>query len=77
MLSLSQLPVYTDAEISKINDPDLEQKLLEMGCTPGEIISVVRKAPFKGPIAIMVSSYMLSIRFSDACKIDVNAKDEN
>jgi ferrous iron transport protein A len=72
MLSLSQLPVNINAEISKINDLDLEQKLLEMGCTPGEIISVVRKAPFKGPIAIMVSSYMLSIRFDDACKIDVN-----
>jgi Fe2+ transport system protein FeoA len=42
-----------------------------MGCTPGEKITVVRRAPFKGPIAIMVSSYMLSIRYDDASNIDI------
>lgn len=71
MQNLSQLPLFVKAKIGKINDQDLEQKLLEMGCTPDEEITVIRKAPFKGPIAIMVSSYMLSIRFKDACVIDI------
>ena len=71
MRNLSQLPLFVKAKIFKINDQDLEQKLLEMGCTPDEEITVSRKAPFKGPIAIMVSSYMLSIRYKDACVIDI------
>jgi len=71
MQNLSRLPLFKSAEICKIHDQDLEQRLLEMGCTPGEKITVVRRAPFKGPIAIMVSSYMLSIRYDDACNIDI------
>jgi len=71
MQNLSQLPLFVKAKIGKINDQDLEQKLLEMGCTPDEEITVIRKAPFNGPIAIMVSSYMLSIRYKDACVIDI------
>jgi DtxR family Mn-dependent transcriptional regulator/ferrous iron transport protein A len=42
-----------------------------MGCTPGEKIEVVRRAPFGGPVAILVSSYVLSVRKEDALKIDV------
>jgi ferrous iron transport protein A len=45
--------------------------LLEMGCTPGEQFEVVRKAPFGGPIAILISSYILSIRKEDARSIAV------
>ena len=71
MRNLSQLPLFVKAKIGKINDRDLEQKLLEMGCTPDEEITVIRKAPFNGPLAIMVSSYMLSIRYNDACVIDI------
>jgi Fe2+ transport system protein FeoA len=48
-----------------------------MGCTPGEQIEVVRRAPFGGPVAILVSSYVLSVRKEDALKIDVKLlKDE-
>ena len=54
-----------------ISDNLLEQKLLEMGCTPGEQFEVVRKAPFGGPIAILISSYVLSIRKEDAMNIVV------
>ena len=43
----------------------------------GETIEVVRKAPFGGPVAILVSSYVLSVRKEDALKIDVKLlKDE-
>jgi ferrous iron transport protein A len=55
----------------QISDNSLEQKLLEMGCTPGEQFEVVRKAPFGGPIAILISSYVLSIREEDARSINV------
>jgi ferrous iron transport protein A len=55
----------------RIFDNNLEQKLLEMGCTPGENFKVIRKAPFGGPVAILISSYILSIRREDAKSIEV------
>jgi len=50
MQKLADLKVGTKGEMCMISDPDLEQKLLEMGCTPGEKIQLIRKAPFGGPI---------------------------
>ena len=77
MQKLANLSIGTKGEIRSISDSDLEQKLLEMGCTPGEQIEVVRRAPFGGPVAILVSSYVLSVRKEDALKIDVKLlKDE-
>ena len=69
MQSLANLLVGQKSHIDKILDHNLEQRLLEMGCTPGEEVKVVRKAPFGGPIAFLVSSYVLSIRQEDAMKI--------
>jgi len=77
MQKLANLSIGAKGEIQSISDSDLAQKLLEMGCTPGEQIEVVRKAPFGGPVAILVSSYVLSVRKEDALKIDVKLlKDE-
>ncbi len=77
MQKLANLAIGTKGEIRSISDSDLEQKLLEMGCTPGEKIEVVRRASFGGPVAILVSSYVLSVRKEDALKIDVQLlKDE-
>ena len=71
MQKLADLKVGTKGEMCMITDPYLEQKLLEMGCTPGEKIQLIRKAPFGGPIAILVSSYILSVRKDDAEKIAI------
>ena len=71
MQKLADLKVGTKCQMCMISDPELEQKLLEMGCTPGEKIQLIRKAPFGGPIAILVSSYILSIRKYDAEKIAI------
>jgi len=71
MQNLAELVIGSKGEMIQISDNSLEQKLLEMGCTPGEQFEVVRKAPFGGPIAILISSYVLSIRKEDARNIDV------
>ena len=73
MRKLTDLLIGDKGEMYSILDSELEQKLLEMGCTPGEQIEVVRKAPLGGPIAILVSSYVLSIRKEDAMKIEVKS----
>ena len=71
MKILADLSIGAKGEMLDISDNLLEQKLLEMGCTPGEQFEVVRKAPFGGPIAILISSYVLSIRKGDAMSIEV------
>jgi len=71
MQNLAELLIGSKGEMIQISDNSLEQKLLEMGCTPGEKFEVVRKAPFGGPIAILISSYVLSIREEDARSINV------
>ena len=71
MQKLSDIAIGKEYIIDAINDDELAQKLLEMGCTPGEKIIVERKAPFDDPIAIVVSGFMLSIRKEDAEQIIV------
>ena len=71
MQNLAELSIGSKGEMVQIYDNSLEKKLLEMGCTPGEQFEVVRKAPFGGPIAILISSYILSIRKEDARSIAV------
>ncbi|MAB95506.1 MAG: FeoA family protein [Flavobacteriales bacterium] len=71
MQCLAELSIGSTGEMVRIFDNNLEQKLLEMGCTPGENFEVVRKAPFGGPVAILISSYILSIRREDAKSIEV------
>ena len=71
MQKLSDIAIGEEYIIDAINDDELAQKLLEMGCTPGEKIMVKRKAPFNDPIAIVVSGFMLSLRKEDAQQIIV------
>ena len=61
MQTLFHLDIGDTAKILSICDNVLEQQLLEMGCTPGEKIELVRKAPFGGPVAILISSYIITI----------------
>ena len=71
MQKLSDIAIGKEYIIDAINDDELAQKLLEMGCTPGEKVVVERKAPFNDPIAIVVSGFMLSLRKEDAQQIIV------
>ena len=71
MQKLSDIAIGKEYIIDSINDDELAQKLLEMGCTPGEKVVVERKAPFNDPIAIVVSGFMLSLRKEDAQQIIV------
>ena len=71
MKRLSELQVGEKAFVESIQDEFLEQQLLEMGVTPGQLIEVERKSPFSDPIAVVVSNLLISIRLSDADNIIV------
>jgi ferrous iron transport protein A len=70
--NLSQLKLGQKAVIDSFTDNQMSLKLLEMGCTPGEIISLDRIAPMGDPIAITVSGYLLSLRKAEASTVLVS-----
>lgn len=55
-------------------DPAYRQKLLRMGLTRNAEFTVVRKAPFGGPIEIEVKSFRLVLRSNEADALEVEAK---
>ena len=63
---LAQLKVGESATILSFTDLEMSLKFLEMGCIPGEIVSMERVAPLGDPIAVFVSGYLLSMRKAEA-----------
>lgn len=80
MIRLSELPVGRKAVIRKFEESafpggpltdlsyrdDIHLKLMEMGCVPGEAVSIVKVAPLGDPISISVAGYNLSLRRTEA-----------
>lgn len=56
------------------SDPAYRQKLLRMGLTRNAEFTVVRKAPFGGPIEIEVKSFRLVLRSNEADALEVEKK---
>jgi ferrous iron transport protein A len=63
---LSDLEIGKRAIIKSFGNDDLYLKLMEMGCIPGEIITIDQIAPFKDPISVSVAGYKLSLRLDEA-----------
>lgn len=70
--NLSQLQIGQSAIIDSFTDKVMALKLLEMGCTPGETVTLDRIAPMGDPIAITVAGYLLSLRKAEASTILVS-----
>ena len=71
MIPLDQLSLGVEAEIEKIDTDKLPLKLIEMGCLPGNLISIVQKAPFNDPLYIKIDESHLAIRKETAKDIFV------
>jgi ferrous iron transport protein A len=69
---LSELKIGEKGEIHHFNDELIALKLMEMGCLPGELVTVERLAPLGDPIAIKVAGYLLSMRKSEAACVVIN-----
>ena len=66
---LSEISAGTTVTIESFEEDDIFLKLMEMGCLPGEDITVDKIAPLGDPISIKVSGYQLSLRLNEAEKI--------
>lgn len=71
MISLADLKIGQKAFICSFNNDELSSKLLEMGCLPGEMLSLSRTAPMGCPMAINIAGYELSLRRDEAAAVMV------
>jgi ferrous iron transport protein A len=69
MLSLADLKKGQKALVKSFTQDALSTKLIEMGCLPGETITLSRIAPLGCPLAISVAGYELSLRREEAASI--------
>jgi len=63
---LSKLHKGDQAVIESFMDDAMKQKLLEMGCLPGETITIDRFEPLGCPMAVHVNGSTLGIRMDEA-----------
>lgn len=70
-MRLSELKSGEKARIKDFESSEIELKLMEMGCIPGEEVVVEQKAPLGDPISIRVAGYSLSLRINEAHQIIV------
>ncbi len=63
---LSELQTGESGIIDSFTNNDIFLKLMEMGCVPGEKVTVDMIAPLGDPISVQVSGYRLSLRLNEA-----------
>jgi len=68
-MTLSELKQGAIGIVKEFTDLEMSVKLMEMGCLPGEEITIARVAPLGDPIAVNVSGYQLSLRKFEASTI--------
>ncbi len=75
-MKLKQLKVNDQGVVTGFStaDANYRQKLLRMGLTRNAEFTVVRKAPFGGPIEIEVKGSRLVLRSDEADVLEVDKK---
>ena len=71
MIPLDQLPKGKLATIEDIDSDQLPLKLIEMGCLPGNKVSLIQKAPLNDPLYLKIDESHLAIRKESAQHIFV------
>ena len=71
-LTLADIQPGQKAKIVRVTGPAAtNSRLMEMGVTPGTVVSVVRVAPLGDPVEVKVRGYSLSLRREEARGIEV------
>jgi ferrous iron transport protein A len=69
---LDQLPVGARGRVHSVaGEDELSLRLLEMGLTPGVEIAVVGTAPLGDPLELELRGYRLSVRRSEAARVQI------
>lgn len=72
MKTLAEVPVGQRATVARVVGLDgVSMRLLEMGLTPGCTVSVLGVAPLGDPLELEVRGYRLSVRRTEAARVEV------
>lgn len=71
MLTIASLKKGQRAIIKEFSVDVVPLKLLEMGCLPGNEVTLVQIAPFKDPLYLNINGSHLAIRLETASKIEI------
>ena len=72
-MNLDELKIGQSAVVTKVGgEGALRRHLLDMGITPKTRITLRKRAPMGDPIELYLRGYELTIRLSDAKKIEVD-----
>ena len=76
-MRLDELRIGQHARITDVEGSDgIAIRLMEMGLTDGEDISLVGFAPLGDPIEFLVRGYRLSLRKTEAMRVTVTMSDD-
>ena len=75
MLTIASLRIGQRAIIKDFAIELIPLKLLEMGCLPGNEITLVHTAPFEDPLYLDVNGCHLAIRKETAAQIEIELID--
>ena len=72
MTTLAQLSVGARGRVVRVSQLDeISARLMEMGLTPGVDVQVLGTAPLGDPIELSLRGYRLSVRRSEAARVEV------
>lgn len=72
MKSLSELSIGQRGKVVQVQGIDgISIRLLEMGLTPGTTFVLIGTAPLGDPLEVEVRGYRLSVRKSEAARVEV------
>jgi ferrous iron transport protein A len=70
--TLAELAVGAEGRVLRVNLADeISARLLEMGLTPGVEVKILGAAPLGDPIELSLRGYRLSVRRSEASRVEV------
>lgn len=72
-MTLADLAIGVSAQVDAVDSTDeISVRLLEMGLTPGCEVRVIGMAPLGDPLEIELRGYRLSLRRSEARRVQVS-----
>ena len=75
--SVADMKIGDTALISSVGDDCIDihchcLRLMELGFTPGQEVSIIAKSPFKDPLAVSIRGTIIALRRSEAECIKIN-----
>lgn len=73
-MNLSQLPIGASGQVVQVEGVDeISLRLMEMGLVPGTEFTLLGAAPLGDPLELEVRGYRLSLRKSEAARVEVSS----